>query len=456
MPSNTYTTTKPQQNSLTTTLQPNHNNTTTADKNEMNDEELLRRFRQIGLTEEQVASASAIAAELSAFDRGELFCSTEDVFGVEWQPYQAEDFAELRRDWIVYKETLTGTPVLARVYSRTRDSASDPEHHAAFSSSVMSVGENLRIVRLCSFSAANDRDDEHADKAHLCPKTGILGKADTWLYAASAVLGLGFASQAERVVLSKAIRGSCPPGRQVVQHTGLNRSHFNLLLFMEQERYFDKSPGVIVLPVFDVEEAKAWRGEAYSVIILCTSRLNITSAQMAGRIGLNATDREFVKRASNTDLRKAAGLLTTVVKASAYCLENLEPPENERARGLWDRYRDSLSLTRGNVETISGRQNGELEGCVGVPTTRNIPDDSKFIAKVNLANMAPSNGTPAYPDPILVAYKSSVNWTRLWQFQLMAEAEPTDPEYHVPSDNGAGSDVGGRSEHSIPDEVFVS
>ena len=70
--------------------------------------------------------------------------------------------------------------------------------------------------------------------------------------------------------------------------------------------------------------------------------------------------------------------------------------------------------------------------------------------------MAPSNGTPAYPDPILVAYKSSVNWTRLWQFQLMAEAEPTDPEYHVLPNNGVGSDVGGRSEHSIPDEVIVS
>ena len=119
--------------------------------NEMDNEELLRRFRQIGLTDEQLASASAIAAESSAFDRGELFCSTEDVFSIEWQPYQAEDFVELRRDWSVYKETLTGTPVLARVYSRTRDSATDPEHHAAFSSSVMSVRENLRNVRLCSF-----------------------------------------------------------------------------------------------------------------------------------------------------------------------------------------------------------------------------------------------------------------------------------------------------------------
>ena len=42
--------------------------------------------------------------------------------------------------------------------------------------------------------------------------------------------------------------------------------------------------------------------------------------------------------------------------------------------------------------------------------------------------MAPSNGKAAYPDPILVTYKSSINWTRLLHFQLMAEAEPTDLE----------------------------
>ena len=59
-------------------------NIVTADNIEMDEEELLRRFRQIGLTEEQVAAAAAIAAASSAFDRGELFYSAENVFGIEW------------------------------------------------------------------------------------------------------------------------------------------------------------------------------------------------------------------------------------------------------------------------------------------------------------------------------------------------------------------------------------
>ena len=412
------------------------------------DDRLRQRFRQLGLTDEQVIGAVAIAGEATAFDRGELFYATEEVFGVEWQPYTANDFTQLRRDWRAYEQTLD-EPLLS-VYSKTRDCASDPTSHASFSTSVMSFQEYIRPVRLCSFVSSNDDDEEHADKARLCPKTGMMGKADTWLYAASVVLGLGFASLDERVVLSKALRGSCLPGRQVAYHTGLNRSPFNLLLFMEQERYFHKSPGVIVLPVYDVNEAKAWRGQAYSVIILCTSRLGITSAQMAGRIGLRDTDRNFVEQASNADVRKAVTLLTAVVKASAYCLENLEPPENGRAQALWSTYRNSLRLARGNVESILGRRMGDLNGNIAVPTVLNIPD-SKFITKINLANMAPSNGKTAYPDPILVTYKSSINWTRLHHFQLMAEAEPTDLE---DSRYGGGSDVGGRSEHSIPDEVL--
>jgi hypothetical protein len=69
--------------------------------------------------------------------------------------------------------------------------------------------------------------------------------------------------------------------------------------------------------------------------------------------------------------------------------------------------------------------------------------------KINLANMASSNS--AYPDPLLLAYKSSVNWTRLRGFQLMAEAElplePEDPRY--------GGDIDGISEHSWSEEVYV-
>ena len=56
------------------------------------------------------------------------------------------------------------------------------------------------------------------------------------------------------------------------------------------------------------------------------------------------------------------------------------------------------------------------------------PPPGKIVAKIDLADMTPptEDVTPVYPDPLLLAYKSSINWTRLLGFQLMAEAEPQD------------------------------
>ena len=93
-----------------------------------------------------------------------------------------------------------------------------------------------------------------------------------------------------------------------------------------------------------------------------------------------------------------------------------------------------------------------LAGKIPVPCrVRDIPS-GKIIAKINLANMAPERGVGAYPDPLLLAYKSSINWTRQHSFQLLAEGEPADVE--CPGDTG-GSAVSGMSEHSIPEELVV-
>ena len=83
------------------------------------------------------------------------------------------------------------------------------------------------------------------------------------------------------------------------------------------------------------------------------------------------------------------------------------------------------------------------------------PDDvptGKFVAKINLANMAPDDGRAAYPDPMLLVYQSSVNWTRQHHFQLMAEAEPSDEE--CLGDTGE-STTAETTAGSIPNEIAV-
>jgi hypothetical protein len=420
-------------------------------------DQLRQLLRQLNITDERhvdaiVAASEEIAEERVAFDRGEHFCCLEEVLTVRWERYTQNDFTQLRRYWDAW---LTAHhhphPQLAQVYSTTRDEASDPTTFAAHSPSIMSL-RGSRPVRLCSF----EYSEEHADRAHLCPKTGNMEKADTWIYAASAVLGLGYETPDELSVLSKALRGSCRPGRQISLHTGLNRCHFNLLLFMEQERFFDKKPGVLVLPVYDVNEAKAWNGQPYSVIVLCTNTLvHITPAQIAGRIGLRDTDPNMIEPASPADLDSAVTLLSAVVKASAYCLEHLPGPETEKAQGLWQSYRQGLIFTRRLFEAVMG-QRSQLTGSITVPTSLGIIPTGKFVVKINLANMVSpsSTATPAYPDPLLLAYKSSVNWTRLYNFQLLAEAEPPE-QLQLPRYGGGSNIDDGISEHSLPEEVHV-
>ena len=47
----------------------------------------------------------------------------------------------------------------------------------------------------------------YAEKAQLCPKTGELRKVDTWIYLASAILGMPANTSEDREALLKALRG---------------------------------------------------------------------------------------------------------------------------------------------------------------------------------------------------------------------------------------------------------
>ena len=87
---------------------------------------------------------------------------------------------------------------------------------------------------------------------------------------------------------------------------------------------------------------------------------------------------------------------------------------------------------------------------IAAPKSVGIIPTGKFVVKINLANMVSHASMPAYPDPLLLAYKSSINWTRLRGFQLMAEAEPI-----AQGEVGGGSNREGISEHSLPEEVLA-
>ena len=185
---------------------------------------------QLGLPEAEINAAVGAAQEAVDAANGELYCTTEDLLGVRWERYTRDDFIQLKHDWSDFSQRLPQDGELLRVYSTTRNMACEANTYAGISTALISI--NGKPVRLCAFPNSED----HADKAHFCPKTGVTEKTDTWLYAASANLGMECQTEFDRVALSKVLRGFQRVGaRSVSTRTGRNRSPFKLLLFVKRK-----------------------------------------------------------------------------------------------------------------------------------------------------------------------------------------------------------------------------
>lgn len=191
------------------------------------------------------------------------------------------------------------------------------------------------------------------------------------------------------------------------------------------------------------DEARDWNGQSYEILILCNDVPGKASAHaIAERIGLTNTKHNLIQDANKDEVNKAVSLLSRVVKASAFCLEDKEGPDGGRAAELWTNFRTELAMARQmSAAMMDPNPADNLLGRILVPITKAERPEAKIAAKINLAMMTPvcDGVIPAFPDPLLLAYKSSINWTRYYRFQLMAEAESTSYD----------------GERLIPDDVFV-
>ena len=370
---------------------------------------------------------------------GSAFCTVDELFAPRWEAYSENDFTSLCRNWegIVAERNQNNSAEenqhsdfesVFLVYDTTRTAAMVDSNKVSTSTSLMTV-EKLKPVRLCSHENVHN----YAEKAHLCPKTGPSRKVDTWIYVAAAVLGMPYNTLKDREALLKALRGSVKEGKSsVTPQTGLNRSPFNLISFLLQETWFDKHPGVIVLPCLEPTAARNWRGESYSIIILCRDVPFVSTAEnVATSIALGTTPREKLHAADADDIEKARLLLRQVLLSSAFCLMTKDGPPNtsQNEKRLWDTYKEGLVLLQRAVYAFSANKDSRVLESVLIPELQATPD-RKFVAKINLSEMTPpeSEATPAFPDPLLLAFKSSVNWTRAHGFQMMAEAEPPEDD----------------------------
>jgi hypothetical protein len=243
-----------------------------------------------------------------------------------------------------------------------------------------------------------------------------------------------------------------------MHNTGFNRSPCNLLHMMDQKDVFDLTSCVILLPVMDLDEARAWTGQSYCVIVLCDNEKlgRATHQQVAQRVGLTSTN---AAAATKVDIAKARDLLTHVLKFSAYALENKPPPPSIRGARLWEKYKDQLKAARSLYASIVGDvTRNDLKNRVVIPVAKELV--GKIVAKVDLGILNEGAGKVVYPDPLLLTCKSSVNWTRKFAFQMMAEAETTDRFEHQSEqdDSILGQDVefGSQNDGSRSYDEFTS
>ena len=275
-------------------------------------------------------------------------------------------------------------------------------------------------------------------------------KCDTWLYAVAAVLGMPSETERDRQSLYRAIRGTIEsenvsPTNEATDYriggekkrggptkgkTGINRSPFNLLGFASQKEWFDERAGLLILPIVSLDDAKAWDGSPYSVLAVCNTAgasigQDVSPDEIASNVFLNRTT---VTRADAMDIKVALLLLKDMVKASAVCVAEKHGPDNKRAKKLWESYMKGLRIMQSTIRCTLGLSTEESARCVLVPEPSTQLPEGKIVAKIDLAHTSTvtKDLEPAYPDPMLLAFKSSVNWTLAYDFQLMAEAEVSE------------------------------
>ena len=114
------------------------------------------------------------------------------------------------------------------------------------------------------------------------------------------------------------------------------------------------------------------------------------------------------------------------LKACAFVLKTKPGPEGA-AKKLWSKYQDSLKTFLAGVKAT--KNDDVPENSVPVPSIV-VKPRRRLASEIDLGKCAASGlrsgDQVAIPDPMLLAFKSSINWTREYEFQLMTEAEPID------------------------------
>lgn len=250
---------------------------------------------------------------------------------------------------------------------------------------------------------ATARTKPQGDIAHLVPASPL----QATLYYNVARWVFGFPQGTPMEAIQKTIHG-CRKKNESARIKGVGLKHFacNKIRLQGQGAYFDRSPCLIIVPTLPIERILGWSGDGYDAIALIGTRKGETD------LGTVARSIGFIEKgdqANEIEIDTARQNLVVALKALAASLRT------KPSTGLTETHKKELEKFENVLARIDANK-----GFVA-PTKRNT-SEQRPVRKISFVSQTDCNGHPA-PDPILLLIKSSINWSKHHDQQLMAGGE---------------------------------
>jgi hypothetical protein len=247
--------------------------------------------------------------------------------------------------------------------------------------------------------------------------------------------------------VQKAIHGATTgpataPGKRV-DNTGIKHSAPNMIRLYFQAEYLDTDPGLIIVPILTLDEVKAWEGGPYDALALAGEVREEVEGQGIAVTSDFPTVCERIKmtteggsEANHEEIETGRKLLTSFVLGMAYSLFRRSPDrEQHLTQKQWTKlegYRRQFPADAKNVLVPAPNPNAPEPLRVRIvkfgSATAGVDGGGDDATAAEGASKAKDKSDkkklhPA-PDPLLLAVRAAINWSRRRGQPLLAAAEP--------------------------------
>jgi hypothetical protein len=382
-------------------------------------EERSRREQSESLREQSESlreQSESLREQSESLRAGTYYSSIEQVWRVKSESFDNRDlFDALKRenapDFIIRSANMVEDREDKHVYTWTKQHAMKSVFEVAPVSRTTSTSTTDNSIWPTDIFGQRSLGVPVAHLAHLVPASNT----NAALYFDVATWALGLMDGASWEELQKAIHGAKPTSgnNRKVANTGMKHFVSNKIRLAGQAEYLDRNPCVLIIPVMDLATMKGWSGGGYKALVMVGGIDDhpTTLARLCATIGML----EVGATATPAEIETARQLLEQVIRGMAYSLHN-------RFGGIEDKLDDNQNKKLQELRLYFMNWVG------GVKVPEDKKDKSLRVRVVQFFDHSSTAGGHPAPDPLLLAVRAAVNWSRRHHQPLLAAGEPQDEE----------------------------